>query len=394
MHAPLRYPGVGGVTRAVDTIVLATTILFAINAAEAAVLRVCPSGCPYSSIQKAIDAVANDDVIAIGKGTYGETLKITDKAITLKGEGPRRTSIAVPGSRAITIACSSLLPVTLQSVTISGGSAGPTGGGGIRNTGCDVNGSDLVIDDNSSCHHGCGSNGGGILNQAGHFKLSASIVSNNTAGGIANDAEMLIKDTTIVNNSSSKISATSGISNTGSLTIRDSVIANNISSRGPGGIRNDGTMHITDSIISSNSSGSYCAGILLNGGNATIIGSTIKDNHVDDSSQVEDAPQGSGGGLCVSLGAAVTVKNSTIKKNQATKTGGGVYASDGSLTLIGSNVARNEAYHHADPSNPDDVDVAGDGGGIFAEQGAVIQLRNATVRNNTPNNCAGSIHCR
>lgn len=68
-----------------------------------------------------------------------------------------------------------------------------------------------------------------------------------------------------------------------------------------------------------------------------------------------------------------------------------MYASGGSLTLISSNVVRNEAYYHADPANPDDVSVPGDGGGIYAEEGAAIQMRNATVRNNTPNDYAGAV---
>ena len=373
-------------------IVVVGSSLLAIDAAEAKVLRVClPAGaCPFGSIQAAIDAAADGDVIAIGTGTYAENLKITDKALTLKGEGPKRTIIRAAGGRVIMLACSAPQPLILRSVTISGGGLGPgEAGAGIKNEGCNVNASDLVIDSNTACHHGCAGIGG-IYNATGQFKLSASVVSNNHGGGIGNNAEMFIKDTTVVSNSSSRSDAFGGIGNSGSLTIRDSVITNNDASKGPGGVDNNGTMEITNSVISSNSSGTRsCAGILLAGGNTTIVGSTIKANATSGT----EGQLWSGGGLCVSPGAAVTVKGSTIKENQATKTGGGVYASGGSLTLISSNIVRNKAYYHADPSIPGDVDVPGNGGGIYAEEGAAIQMQNATVRNNTPNDCAGAVGC-
>ena len=51
-------------------------------------VTVCPSGCDFSSIQAAIDSVADGSTINIGAGNYDETLVIVERAsLSLVGEG-------------------------------------------------------------------------------------------------------------------------------------------------------------------------------------------------------------------------------------------------------------------------------------------------------------------
>jgi pectin methylesterase-like acyl-CoA thioesterase len=64
---------------------------------EASVLDVCPSGCPYSSIQSAINAAQTGDTITIASATYTENLKIlppvSATTLTLTGAGAPQTIV-------------------------------------------------------------------------------------------------------------------------------------------------------------------------------------------------------------------------------------------------------------------------------------------------------------
>ncbi len=48
---------------------------------------VCPSGCPFTKIQAALDAAKDGDTITVGPGLYRENLKIT-KSVSLVGANP------------------------------------------------------------------------------------------------------------------------------------------------------------------------------------------------------------------------------------------------------------------------------------------------------------------
>lgn len=56
------------------------------SSASAATFMVCPGGCEYSSIQKAISSSSNGDTILVKSGTYFEKVKV-NKKLTLRGIG-------------------------------------------------------------------------------------------------------------------------------------------------------------------------------------------------------------------------------------------------------------------------------------------------------------------
>ena len=73
--------------RTIRTHLLATAACFLLCVgAHAETLDVCPTGCTYASIQNAIDASSDGDVIEIAAGTYHEfDISTQQKAITLRG---------------------------------------------------------------------------------------------------------------------------------------------------------------------------------------------------------------------------------------------------------------------------------------------------------------------
>jgi len=107
-------------------LVLGTSPTFAAN------LSICPSGCPFSTIQGAVDVAAPGDTLLIGKGHYFENVVIASKRITLQGAGRRITVIdGNDKGTVITVGDPNGAPrtiVALSDLTITRGSA-PSGGG-------------------------------------------------------------------------------------------------------------------------------------------------------------------------------------------------------------------------------------------------------------------------
>lgn len=95
-------------------------LLFAAGA-SAQDVTVCPSGCDYTSIQDAVDAVPGGGRVLVGSGTYAESVRI-DKPLTLRGTGVGSTIIDVsgqPGWGVSTFASD----VVIRDLTVSGAAA-------------------------------------------------------------------------------------------------------------------------------------------------------------------------------------------------------------------------------------------------------------------------------
>ncbi len=139
-----------------------------------AVRTVCIAGCNYSSIQAAIDAAKDGDLVEVGSGTYDENL-VVNKSITLKGvdtgEGAAVVNAQGSGSAVVLKADG----IVLEGLYIT--SAGPHPSAGIE----------IISDDNliSKCqvwnckHWGIYLKGGSTNNT-----VSECISSNNGNDGV------------------------------------------------------------------------------------------------------------------------------------------------------------------------------------------------------------------
>ena len=166
-----------------------------------------------------------------------------------------------------------------------------------------------------------------------------------------------------------------GIDNAGSLTVRASTVTRNTASFGAGGIASidrpelpTPRLTVQDSTVSDNY-GEFGAGGISSGGDVPM---TLSNTRVTGNS----SRSGAGGILA---GGETTLNDSTVSGNTTQFNGGGIFvnilADDGNtLTLINTTVSGNTAGQA--------------GGGIANVFSAPVVLRNATVTNNTPDNCA------
>ncbi len=83
-------------------------------------LTVCASGCDYTSVSDAVSAAYDGDVIAVGAGTYCESIQI-DTNLTIRGDDARTTVIDATGEEGPAVLFEGDT-LTLERLTLTGGS--------------------------------------------------------------------------------------------------------------------------------------------------------------------------------------------------------------------------------------------------------------------------------
>jgi hypothetical protein len=240
--------------------------------AQATALCVGGPGC-FPSIQAAVDAAHDGDVIRVGPGTFAGGVVI-DKDIRLLGVGAGDTIIE-GGGPVIQIGQffgMSRPTVTIRHVTITGGAnnshpdAQVVAGGGVwipphdgNTTGATVTITDSVITGNSVSAQflippgfcgdlPCAFASGAGIDSSGNLTLADTRVSDNTAssppgvatgvsgGGIVNHPQgtLVLAHVWVTGNDvragppNGRTATSGGIANDGTLSIRDSVVAHNV----------------------------------------------------------------------------------------------------------------------------------------------------------------------
>ena len=278
-----------------------------LEVAAYASISVCPGDppeCDYKTIQEAINAAQNGEIITVQEpGTYaGNSLTAGKQGITIKSKDPNaRDSYIISGGGPVVVLG---LGWVLEGFTIMGGSS--TDGGGVTFAGTATI-RDCVI------HNNTASGGGG-----GVFSLSGS-------------ADLTVEKSVIRNNQAAYGGGISVVG--GNIKLVDSQVHDNESAAFAGGIDAGGDLVIEDSQIYGNTvAGGAAGGILKRNQNRPV--------RIAKSSITGNVSSGDGAGLKISAGD-VEIVGSVIAGNTAGTTGGGVQLIGGSVSFLGVAVTTN-----------------------------------------------------
>ena len=288
-----------------------------------------------AAIQEA-NALAGDDAIELGVGTYVLTLGGVQEDFALSGDLDIRQNLTIRGKGAgQTIIDASGLPaaqrdrlfqimagatLTLQGVTLLGGSV-------------------------------LGSQDGGAILNSGTLDLSDSTIGTTDATLVATKGNRSQDDA-------------GAILNAGTAKITRTTIAGNTATATGGAIRNTGTLNLTNSTLSGNTSTGHGGGLInVAGGNATLEGVTISGNRSN---------SGAGGGI--RNDGTLRLINDTIANNRSLATQGGAGISRNSVITIGNTIVSDNLFTNNTLND-------------FSTGAAVMSLGGNIVR--TPNGAVG-----
>ncbi len=333
--------------------------------APAAELHVCPSGCPYSSIQAAVNAANPGDVIKVAQGTYDDVHTIPSlntgsftatqivaitQSLTLRG-GYTTSDWNTPDpaanpaildaqgqGRGIIVVGAGISP-TIEGFHVTGGDA--TGLGGTPWYGI----------------------GGGFYIQAASPTISNNLIYSNTSpflgGGLYTDDSSAVLNGNAIHHNSATTRGGGVYANSSPLYLYNNTLYSNTTGTEGGGVcayQSDVTLE--DNRIYSNAA-QKGGGCYLQRGSPTLRGNVITGNTAND-----------GGGLYLWDGTTPTLINTVIAGNQANAQGDGLFAGGGDYfsnqyRLIHSTIAGNGEQ------------------GLFAGNHATLILTNTVVASHT-----------
>lgn len=329
---------------------------------------VCSVPGSHADIQAALDDFGCTS-LDIGSGVFTGTFTTTH-SINIQGQGAVDT--VVDGNRRHPVFnVQDGHEVTVSSLTIRDGWYNYIGdvnpGGGILNTGM-LTVTNCIFENNRAPGGGIyndggtvtivdsqfkGNGGDAIWNVGGGFlHVETTLFSENTNYAIRSEEGLAVLESSVITGTSNRAIVNDADSH---FVIDDSDITGN-----GGGVGNSGVMTITNSVIDGNSGDTYGAGIIMfafsSEATLTISDTTISNNHATKS----------GGGIYAT--DVINIYNSTISGNSADEDGGGLYlSSPGLKTIVNSTISDNSAV--------------GNGGGVYND--AFLEMLHTTVYSNS-----------
>jgi hypothetical protein len=212
------------------------------------------------SLRSAILNAPSGATINFAANLDGQTIGLTSGELALRKNltitGPGADRLAVSGNNTSRVFDIQSATVAISGLSITGGYAGLSAGGGILITST----GSLVLDSDTISGNSTSGNGGGVSNNPlGTLTVMNSTFSGNRAsqgGALDNPGTASLTNSTIDGNtangfgSSSQVGAGGGINNTGTLTIANDTIAGNAAngrmSGVGGGVGNSGTLTLAN----------------------------------------------------------------------------------------------------------------------------------------------------
>ncbi len=338
-----------------------------------------------------------DGNLATGGSASGGGILTTDGTVLLTGSLVQNNVANRAGGGVEIINGAIVITNSQINTNVAGpsGSAAPGNGGGLHVTGTS-NTFTLVIGSQVSSNVAA-NEGGGLWNAAGSKMVvrTGSVISNNIAsgdnaddggGGLFNNGGLLrILDSVVSDNTADGLAGSGGgiLSVDGILNIRRSAITSNVANRAGGGVEVvNGVAILLDSVlggsgVNGNIAGPAGTAVPGNGGGLHVSGISGTTVAIDGGAVLGNIAANQGGGLWNQIGSFLTVRNgAVVTDNSALSLGGGLYGNGGSTFVIDSVFTNNDAT---------------DGGGLFFEEGAKGFLDTPSISNNTAMNNGGGI---
>ena len=294
---------------------------------------------------------AGADQIQFAAGLSGGTITLTVDQLVITDDltitGLGASNLAVSGNNSFRVFDIQNQPdVVIDGLTITGGRTAAAGfsGGGIRATG-NFQLLNSVVTNNTTTD--LNSSGGGISQINGTLTIVGSTISGNSTtgtdqagGGIfAISTDVFVTNSIIDGNVTTSAAAAGIFVQNGDFTMIGSTVSNNVAggtvSATGGVLVLNGNLDIDSSTISGNTSTNFGGGLLFLGTTGTLTNSTVSGN-------VSTAAPG--GGLFV-YGGAFDIHHSTITGNSGTSGSGVTGRSDGatvaSISVLSSIIADN-----------------------------------------------------
>lgn len=372
------------------------------------------AGC-YTTIQGAVDAAQNGDVIHVSPGTFAGGVTI-DKSVSLVGAGPSATVIS-GGSSVLTlgtILASSEPTISISGVKITGGVArsSPESTVFVGQDGVMAMGGGVEIPPNADFS-------GGATVSISNSVITGNRVAPTTAiaSGIPCPADITI--TCIQGDLPFAWAVGGGIDNWGTLTVSNTSITDNLvgaaagfpsvaSDAYSGAIQNwNAPLALSNTTISGNRVSATApnarfadgGAIFLEGGALTMSNSAVTNNEANlSASMPSDVASGTlavAGGIHISSAVtSASIRNTTVSGNSLTMTNtvgdatafsGGLHT-DGTFALSNDVIADNSVYSAALPGSTGDAQADSGAG----EMGGTIDNTRLTGNSVTVSSAAGS----